>query len=113
MSRTVKMSDEMVNIAENETLISGRSLAGQVEHWAKIGRAIEQSPAFNYERIKAALTAQVAYDDLTSEEQEVYLEEIDELSWAEPDAKEKAFFAQLTGPGLDENGKVIYPGDQS
>lgn len=113
MPRTVKMSDEMVNIAESETLISGRSLAGQVEHWAKIGRAIEQSPTFNYERIKAALTAQVAYDELTSEEQEVYLEEIDELSWAEPDAKEKAYFAQLTGPGLDENGKVIYPGDQS
>lgn len=113
MSRTVKMSDEVVSMAENEMLISGRSLAGQVEHWAKIGRAIEQSPAFNYQRVKAALTAQIPYDDLNTEERAAFLEELDESMWAEPDAEEKAFYAKLTGPGLDENGKIIYAGDQS
>ena len=113
MSRTVKMSDEMVSIAENETLISGRSLAGQVEYWAKIGRAIEQSPTFDYQRVKAALTAQIPYDDLTGEEQDVYLEELDDALWSEPDAATKTLYAQLTGPGIDENGKIIYPGDRS
>ncbi|MVF14813.1 hypothetical protein FT643_22000 [Ketobacter sp. MCCC 1A13808] len=106
MPRTVKISDEMIHLAENERLISGRSLANQIEHWARIGRTIEQSPAFNYERIKAALTAQIAYDDLTFEEQEVYLEELGEALWAEPDAKTKALYAQLTGPGVNKNDKM-------
>ncbi|MGC1509355.1 hypothetical protein FT643_04695 [Ketobacter sp. MCCC 1A13808] len=113
MSRFVNMSDEIVGIAENEMLISGRSLAGQIEFWAKIGRAIERSPQFSYERIKAALSAQIAYDDLTFQEQEVFHEELTEALWAEPGTATKTLYAQLTGPGLDENGKTIFPGDQS
>ncbi|MVF14805.1 hypothetical protein FT643_21950 [Ketobacter sp. MCCC 1A13808] len=111
MPRTVNMSDEMMAMAEQEIVVSSRSLADQIEHWARIGRAIEESPSFDYQRVKAALTASIPYDDLNSAEKTVYLDEMDELSWAEPSAEEKAFYAKLTGPGLDENGKIIYPDD--
>lgn len=35
-----------------------RSLAGQIEHWAKIGKLVEENPDLSYELIKNILIAQ-------------------------------------------------------
>ncbi len=38
----VKLSDrEVIRVVKHEAKISDRSMAGQVEHWVKIGRAVE------------------------------------------------------------------------
>lgn len=113
MSRTVKMSDDIVSVAENETLISGRSLADQIEYWARIGRAIDQSPTFDYKRITAALSAQVACDDLSIAEQEVFFAEFSDSMWSESDTEARACYSRLTGPGLDDNDNVVFPGGKS
>ena len=35
-----------------------RSLAGQIEHWAKIGRIAEENPDLTYDLIRSILIAQ-------------------------------------------------------
>ena len=37
----VKLSDELVESAREEAANSDRSITGQIEHWAKIGRSVE------------------------------------------------------------------------
>jgi hypothetical protein len=41
MNQPVKLSDELILDARLAAEISGRSLAGQIEFWAQLGRAIE------------------------------------------------------------------------
>jgi hypothetical protein len=37
----VKLSDELVKAAREEAANTDRSITGQIEHWAKIGRSVE------------------------------------------------------------------------
>lgn len=37
----IKVSAELANSARNEANAADRSMTGQIEHWAKLGRAIE------------------------------------------------------------------------
>jgi len=41
MSQPVKLSDELIDAARSTAGDASRSLAGQIEHWASIGRAVE------------------------------------------------------------------------
>lgn len=55
MPAAIKLSDQFVDLARGEGQVMGRSIAGQVEHWARLGRAVERSPGFAYERVRAVL----------------------------------------------------------
>ena len=41
MGMPVKLSDELVQSARAEAVVSDRSITAQIEHWAKLGRAVE------------------------------------------------------------------------
>lgn len=41
MGMPVKLSDELVESAREEAASTDRSITGQIEHWAKIGRSVE------------------------------------------------------------------------
>ena len=41
MGMPVKLSDELVASARKEAANTDRSITGQIEHWAKIGRSVE------------------------------------------------------------------------
>jgi ParD-like antitoxin of type II bacterial toxin-antitoxin system len=41
MAQPVKLSDELIETARTTADDADRSLAGQIEHWASIGRAVE------------------------------------------------------------------------
>jgi hypothetical protein len=43
MSQPVKLSDLLIDAARATAADADRSLAGQIEHWASIGRAIERT----------------------------------------------------------------------
>lgn len=77
--QAVRLSEELIAEVRREAATMSRSIAGQVEHWLRIGRIAEKSPGFSYERVRAALQAEYAYDDLSAEEQEAYLVEQGEL----------------------------------
>ena len=111
MAQSVKLADRVMDCARLESDRQSRSLAGQITHWINIGRAIEQSGAFDYRHIAAVLDGQKSPDDLTLEEQEVWFAQFAE-AMTEPSAREKAFFAarrQLgRGVGLSDAGQLIY-----
>lgn len=94
-----------------EASISSRSIAGQVEHWLRIGRAIEKSSEFSYQHIRDALSGLTSPDELSPEEQEVYFSDFSDSLW-EASAEEKAFYnerrKQGLGVGLDEDDNLVY-----
>lgn len=76
MGRAVKLSDELVESARHESAIYSRSMTQQIEHWARIGRAVERTGAFG-ERVRAALEAELQFDALCAEEKLTYLSELE------------------------------------
>ena len=44
MATAVKVSDELVEKAKIKSKVYKRSIAGQIEYWAKIGQLIEENP---------------------------------------------------------------------
>lgn len=55
---TVKLSKDIISEAKVMSKALNRSLAGQIEHWAKIGRLAEENPDLTYEFIKDILIAE-------------------------------------------------------
>jgi len=110
MNQSIKLSSDEMRLVREAAARSHRSIAGQAEYWMRIGRAIEQSPNFNYARIQEALAAGRSPDTLDEEEQDVYLEAFVQSLW-EPTAQEEAFFAERRkkglGVGLNENGELV------
>lgn len=57
MAISVKLSDEMVGQAKTMSRALNRSVAGQIEYWAKIGKIAEENPDLTYDVIKKLLIA--------------------------------------------------------
>jgi hypothetical protein len=57
MTIAVKLSEEIVCAAKTMSKALNRSVTGQIEYWAKIGKISEENPDFNYEFIKDILIA--------------------------------------------------------
>jgi hypothetical protein len=117
MAQSIKISDDEMVYIRQEASISRRSVAGQVEHWLRIGRAIESSTNFSYQHIKDALTGLLNVDELSAEEQEVFFDEFSELMWDKETAEQQAFFADRKnkglGVGLNKNNKLVYQAPNS
>ncbi|KKQ32326.1 MAG: hypothetical protein US49_C0010G0026 [candidate division TM6 bacterium GW2011_GWF2_37_49] len=58
MAMAVKLSDNIVSEAQVMSKALNRSVAGQIEYWAKIGKIAEENPDLTYELIKNILVAQ-------------------------------------------------------
>jgi hypothetical protein len=59
MAQSVRINDELVKSAKTAATAEHRSLAGQVEHWASIGRAAEENPDLPFSVLREILRAQV------------------------------------------------------
>ena len=51
MAQSVRLSDLLVRQAKSVGMVMSRSGAGQIEHWAKIGKIAEENPELSYEFI--------------------------------------------------------------
>lgn len=58
MAMAVKLSDTIVTDAQIRSKALNRSVAGQIEYWAKIGKIAEENPDLTYDLIKDILIAQ-------------------------------------------------------
>lgn len=58
MATAVKLSDSIITDAKIMSKTLNRSIAEQIEHWAKTGRIAEENPDLTYEFIKNILIAQ-------------------------------------------------------
>lgn len=116
MAQSVKLADDIMALVRREADLHSRSVAGQITHWLRIGRAIEHSGSFDHARITAALEGRLATTELREEEEIAWLDAFTERM-AEPTAAEMAFFAQRKrlgqGVGLDAGGNLVYAKDDA
>lgn len=52
MPTAVRISDDLLTEARKFSKIDCRSLTGQIEHWARIGKCAEENPDLTYDLIK-------------------------------------------------------------
>jgi hypothetical protein len=52
MSIAVRVSSKLVTEAKKYSKIENRSVTGQIEYWAKIGKYAEENPDLTYSLIK-------------------------------------------------------------
>jgi hypothetical protein len=57
MAQSIRVSDELYALALQEARLMDRSLAQQLEHWAKVGRALERSGIASLDDLRAAAIA--------------------------------------------------------
>lgn len=55
MPTAVRISDNLLTDAKKISKIDHRSVTGQIEHWARIGKCAEENPDLPYEVIKEIL----------------------------------------------------------
>jgi len=55
MTTAVRVSDKLLREARLVSAVDNRSVTGQIEHWAKIGRCAEENPELTYGLIKDIL----------------------------------------------------------
>ena len=76
---TVKLNSRLVDEARREADLFHRSLGSQIEHWAQIGRAFENSEGASATRVRAALEGRLKMDDLSPAEQEAFFDKLGDL----------------------------------
>lgn len=110
MAQSVKLADDVMRAVRRESVLQSRSIAGQITHWLRIGRAIEKSGNFDYARIASALAGELPTRELTGEEKDVWLDAFVD-TMGEPGPDEEAFYARRRklglGVGLDEDGNFV------
>ena len=69
MSRAIRVSDNLVREARLLSAVDNRSVTGQIEHWAKVGKCSEENPDLTYGLIKDIL---VGLEELKQDESSEY-----------------------------------------
>lgn len=112
MAQSVKLADDVMAAARREADLHSRSVAGQITHWLRIGRAIEQSGAYDHARVTAALEGRIDPRDLREEERAAWLDAFTETMSVPCSATEEKLFAGRRklgrGVGLDAAGNLIH-----
>jgi len=55
MSTAVRVSERLLKAARLVSAVDNRSITGQIEHWARIGKCAEENPDLPYQLIKEIL----------------------------------------------------------
>ena len=69
MATAVRISEKLVNDAKKFSRIDHRSLTGQIEHWARMGKCVEENPDLTYSLIKEIL---IGVEELEQDEKSEY-----------------------------------------
>lgn len=107
---SVKLPAQLVDQARAEASLFSRSISGQLEHWARMGQAIEQSTGFTLSRARAALAGEFDPADLSAEERTYFYDMLDD-KLATPDDAEIAAMATIGSTagavGYDDDGRLV------
>lgn len=55
MATAVRISENLLSEARKYSKVDHRSITGQIEHWAQIGKCAEENPDLTYDLIKEIL----------------------------------------------------------
>jgi hypothetical protein len=105
-----RIDGDLFEAAKTTGKVHSRSAAQQLDHWARIGRELEMSPAVTHDAIERVLTGRTAYDDVDDRTQAVV-----RAAWGEEIAARIAglnFTESLLATGqpwaeADEDGNVV------
>ena len=115
---SVKLGASLVDEARREAGTLNRSVGGQIEHWARLGRAFEQAPGVTLDRVKASLEGRFSVDDLSAQEQDTFFEGLG-AHFDHPSPTAEAFYRERRrkggGVGRDAKGRLMrtLPGGKS
>jgi len=109
MAQSIKISDDELELVRAAASTNSRSVAGQVTHWLRIGRSIEEAPEFTYADIQDALQGKRSPDQLTEKEQAVYIDQL--LAEVSEETPEQADFFENRrkkglGVGIGHDGDI-------
>jgi ParD-like antitoxin of type II bacterial toxin-antitoxin system len=65
MTTAVRVSEKLVREAKRVAAVDNRSVTGQIEYWAKIGKCAEENPDLTYGLIKEIL---IGLEELAQDE---------------------------------------------
>lgn len=107
----LRISREMMDSAKQHASLYSRSASAQIEHWARLGRAVEDSPTFSTRQIGRMLSATFAPDDLAKmvhpHQPVIDLEvAIEKLGWKVSLALEP-YWQEMDKPEAERNQEVI------
>lgn len=75
-SRSVKLTESFVEIAESEGQVMRRTIGAQIEYWAEIGREVEASGALGIDGVRRLLAGQGSVQDISDHDEASYLDEL-------------------------------------
>ncbi len=55
MASAVRISTKLIDEAKKFSRVDHRSVTGQIEHWARIGKCAEENPDLTYSLVKEIL----------------------------------------------------------
>jgi ParD-like antitoxin of type II bacterial toxin-antitoxin system len=95
---SLKISDTEMHLLRQAADLHSRSLAGQAEHWMRLGRLVEQSPSFTHPDVARALAREITPEELPLSVQEEYFDRLGDMMTM-PSAEEERFFAEMRRRG--------------
>jgi len=107
---SVKLTSGFVDEARAEADLLNRSLGGQIEHWARLGKALESSPNFSMERIRETLSGRLRIENLSVDEQDAVFDQLGaHFQSPSDDIRERyAALGRVVGAvGDDERGNLV------
>ncbi|MFD2191697.1 TA system antitoxin ParD family protein [Pistricoccus aurantiacus] len=111
MAQTVKLSDnELLEAAKIKKDHFSRSLNGQIEYWARLGRFVEESGLFDLHKVNLAFQGKIPVDDLAPEEQHAHAQllwqSLEELDGSDEGVLHEIEQAGATAHGLNKQGDL-------
>ncbi len=108
--RVTRFAADLVDSAAAEGARQSRSAKQQLDHWARVGRAVSATHTASRRRVEAALAGQLATSELTVEEGVVFNAEISaaiEESLARTHYGDVLAAQGITTVALNEAGDIV------
>lgn len=112
--KVTRFAADLVDDAAAEGARQSRSAKQQLDHWARIGRAVDSEQTASRQRVEAALSGKLPSTALTTEETVVFNAEISaaiDENLADTHYGEKLAAAGIVTVALDDQGQLrqYYP----
>ncbi len=108
--RVTRFAADLLEAAAAEGARQSRSAKQQLDHWARVGRAVSSQHSAARRKVEAALAGELAITDLSQEEGVVFNAEISaaiQESLADADYGQVLAGRGVTTVALDENGEIV------
>lgn len=108
---SIKLSNTFVEVVRREADASHRSVGGQVEYWAKLGRAVENTPGFSLDKVRGAMEGRVRFEVIpVGEARSAFVAQLN-AAFDQPDEVTRAQYSILGeaegAVGSDGKGGVV------